>query len=98
MTKDMVQCPKDSKIMYQRDVCENIFRKGNMRCWCKTCELFKDEDQETESLQRKYQSILLEAISKKGLGFPQNKRGICDKMKMDGQHIGSCGFAGGRSY
>jgi hypothetical protein len=35
MTKDMVQCPKDSKIMYQRDVCENVFRKGNIRCWCR---------------------------------------------------------------
>ena len=50
MTKDMVQCPKDSKIMYQRDVCENVFRKGNIRCWCKTCELFRDEEQETENL------------------------------------------------
>ena len=50
MTKDMVQCPKDSKIMYQRDVCENIFRKGNVRCWCKTCELFRDDEQETENL------------------------------------------------
>lgn len=50
MTKDMVRCPKDSKIMYQRDVCENIFRKGSIRCWCKTCELFRDEEQETENL------------------------------------------------
>jgi acetyl-CoA carboxylase beta subunit len=50
MTEDMVQCPKDTKIMYQRDVCENIFRKSNIRCWCKTCELFKDEELETENL------------------------------------------------
>jgi hypothetical protein len=50
MTKDMVQCPKDSKIMYQRDVCENVFRKGNIRCWCKTCEVFQDEEHETEDL------------------------------------------------
>ena len=50
MTKDMIQCPKDSKIMYQRDVCENVFRKGNIRCWCKTCEAFQDEEHETEDL------------------------------------------------
>ena len=54
MTKDMVQCPKDSKIMYQRDVCENVFRKGNIRCWCKTCELFRDEEQDTDNLQSEH--------------------------------------------
>lgn len=44
MTEDMVKCPKDTKIMYQRDVCENIFRKGNLRCWCKNCEIFRDPE------------------------------------------------------
>ena len=48
MTEDMVTCPKDTKIMYQRDVCENIFRKGDLRCWCKHCEVFRDQDQDAQ--------------------------------------------------
>jgi len=44
MIKDMVQCPKDSDIMYEREICENIFRKGDVRCWCKTCEIFRKEE------------------------------------------------------
>lgn len=48
MIKDMVQCPKDSDIMYEREICENIFRKGDMRCWCKTCEIFHKEEHPTD--------------------------------------------------
>jgi len=47
MTEDMVKCPKDTKIMYQRDVCENVFRKENLRCWCKNCEVFREPGQDT---------------------------------------------------
>lgn len=40
MTTDMVKCPKDNKVMYSREVCENVFRKSDIRIWCKTCEVF----------------------------------------------------------
>jgi len=41
MAKKMIQCPRDTRIMYERTVCEHIFRKGNIRPWCKTCEVFQ---------------------------------------------------------
>ena len=50
MTEDMVKCPKDTKIMYQRDVCENIFRKGNLRCWCTVCLVGNVSALETETV------------------------------------------------
>jgi hypothetical protein len=40
MTEQWVQCPKDPRVEYRREVCENIFRKGNYRLWCKDCEKF----------------------------------------------------------
>ena len=40
MTKELVKCPKDTRIMYSREVCEKVFRKGDMRIWCKSCEVF----------------------------------------------------------
>ena len=43
MPKDMVKCPRDSKVMYSRDVCENVFRKNDIRVWCKTCEEFNND-------------------------------------------------------
>ena len=48
MQKDMVECPRDSKVKYSRDVFENVFRKGNIRVWCKTCEVFSNDQTETE--------------------------------------------------
>ena len=49
MREEMVRCPKESDIMYQREICENIFRKSDIRCWCKSCEIFRDEEQQKEA-------------------------------------------------
>ena len=46
--KKMIKCPRDTQVMYSRDVCENTFRKGNIRIWCKTCEVFQEEKREPE--------------------------------------------------
>jgi len=46
--KDMVECPRDAKILYSRDVCENVFRKGEIRIWCKTCEVFNNDRAQAE--------------------------------------------------
>jgi hypothetical protein len=45
MAEELVKCPKESDIMYQREICENIFRKSDIRCWCKTCEIFSEEEE-----------------------------------------------------
>ena len=50
MAKEMVKCPKDAKVMYSRDVCENVFRKGDIRIWCKTCEVFSNDPSEPEQV------------------------------------------------
>lgn len=55
MQKRMVKCPRDAKVMYSREVCENTFRKGNIRIWCKHCEIFSSDEGETE--QRPAQSV-----------------------------------------
>jgi hypothetical protein len=49
MPEDMVKCPRDSKVMYSRDVCENIFRKNDIRVWCKTCEVFSHDHEADRS-------------------------------------------------
>ena len=51
MPKEMVACPRDSKILYSRDVCENVFRKGDIRVWCKSCEAFVNEHSEPDQHQ-----------------------------------------------
>ena len=51
MQKDLVKCPKDAKIMYSRDVCENVFRKNDIRIWCKTCEVFSSDPAEQDQSQ-----------------------------------------------
>ena len=43
MGKSLIKCPKDPKIQYYREVCTEIFRKGNLRKWCKQCEVFHDQ-------------------------------------------------------
>lgn len=43
MGKSLIKCPKDPKIQYYREVCTEIFRKGNLRKWCKHCEVFHDQ-------------------------------------------------------
>ena len=48
MRKDLVKCPKDSKVMYSREVCENVFRKNDIRIWCKTCEVFSNDQAEQD--------------------------------------------------
>ena len=45
--KSFIKCPKDPKMQYYREVCKEIFRKGNMRNWCKACEVFKDQKKAT---------------------------------------------------
>jgi len=48
MGKSFIKCPKDPKMQYYREVCKEIFRKGNMRRnWCKACEVFKDQKKAT---------------------------------------------------
>jgi hypothetical protein len=41
MAEQLVQCPKDPRMEYRREVCENIFRKGKYRSWCQDCEKFR---------------------------------------------------------
>lgn len=43
MGKSVIKCPKDPQMQYYREVCEKIFRKGNIRNWCKHCEIFQDK-------------------------------------------------------
>jgi hypothetical protein len=47
MAKAFIQCPKDPKMKYYREACVEIFRKGNLRSWCKTCEIFQDQSKPT---------------------------------------------------
>ena len=51
MPQEMVQCPKDSTVMYSRDVCENVFRKNDIRIWCKTCEVFSNDQADSDQPQ-----------------------------------------------
>ena len=51
MQAKMIKCPKDAQVMYSREVCENVFRKGNIRTWCKTCEIFQDKEGEADQRQ-----------------------------------------------
>lgn len=52
MGKTLITCPKDSKIQYYREVCAETFRKGNMRNWCKNCEVFQDQKKTTGESQQ----------------------------------------------
>ena len=47
MNKAFITCPNDPKMKYYREVCIE-FRKGNVRSWCKTCEVFQDQNKPTE--------------------------------------------------
>ena len=44
MDKTFIKCPEDPKMQYYREVCTEIFRKGDMRNWCKTCEVFQNQE------------------------------------------------------
>jgi hypothetical protein len=48
MAEQLLQCPKDPRIAYRREVCEKIFRAGKFRVWCQACEKFKDVDPSTD--------------------------------------------------
>ena len=54
MGKSFIKCPKDPKVKYYRDVCEEIFRKGNIRNWCKSCEAFQDQKDTAGEAQKRY--------------------------------------------
>ena len=43
MGKSFIKCPKDPEMQYYREVCKEIFRKGNTRNWCKQCEVFQEQ-------------------------------------------------------
>ena len=47
MAKTLIKCPKDPHNHYLREVCEEVFRKNDLRYWCKSCELFQEEDKES---------------------------------------------------
>ncbi|MCG6911037.1 MAG: hypothetical protein LJE94_13055 [Deltaproteobacteria bacterium] len=47
MAGKMIECPRDTQTKYNRDVCENVFRKGDIRVWCKTCEAFGGKGENT---------------------------------------------------
>lgn len=40
MSEKLIQCPKDPRMKYLKDVCENVFRKDEFRSWCKKCQNF----------------------------------------------------------
>ncbi|MBW2575189.1 MAG: hypothetical protein JRC56_06765 [Deltaproteobacteria bacterium] len=44
MDKTFIKCPEDPKMQYYREVCTEIFRKGDMRNWCKNCEVFQNQE------------------------------------------------------
>ena len=52
MGKTFITCPKDPKMQYYREVCAETFRKGNMRNWCKNCEVFQDQKKTTGESQQ----------------------------------------------
>ena len=43
MGKHFIKCPKDPQKQYLKEVCEEIFRKNDLRYWCKSCEIFQDK-------------------------------------------------------
>ncbi len=49
MAQQLIQCPKDPQIKYQKKVCETIFRKDNFRTWCKKCQNFQPSESPSEN-------------------------------------------------
>ena len=43
MGKLLIKCPRDPRNHYLREVCEEIFRKNDLRYWCKACEAFQEK-------------------------------------------------------
>ncbi len=43
MSEELVTCPKDPELHYFRKFCEELFRKGNIRSWCKSCTKFQTD-------------------------------------------------------
>lgn len=48
MIEKTIHCPKDPDLHYYREICQEIFRKSDMRHWCKQCERFLNEKQQGE--------------------------------------------------
>ena len=52
MGKSFIKCPKDPEIQYYREVCKEVFRKGNTRNWCKQCEVFQEQKESAGKAQQ----------------------------------------------
>lgn len=50
MADEYICCPKDPKVKYLKEVCENIFRKETYRSWCKTCQYFQEGEAALEKV------------------------------------------------
>jgi hypothetical protein len=51
LNDQFIKCPRDPRLEYYRDICKNVFRKGKARCWCKQCEMIKDESKPEEAVR-----------------------------------------------
>lgn len=49
MQDEFVKCPRDPRMEYLRDICENVFRKDTFRTWCQKCQKFEPIDSQTKS-------------------------------------------------
>lgn len=49
MAEKFVQCPKDPKMMYLKEICENVFRKNGFRTWCQKCQNFLKAEPQSKS-------------------------------------------------
>ncbi len=50
MAENYVICPKDPSIQYNREICEEVFRKENIRFWCKHCKIFENISEPAEDV------------------------------------------------
>jgi hypothetical protein len=51
LNNQLIKCPRDPRLEYYRDICQNVFRKGKARFWCKQCEMIKDESKAEEAVR-----------------------------------------------
>ena len=49
MKKEKVRCPRDPEIHYYKEACVTIFRKNNIRVWCKDCKVFQHKENSIRS-------------------------------------------------
>ncbi len=43
MSEELIQCPHDPGNYYFRSVCDDIFRRGGLRRWCRECPHFEKQ-------------------------------------------------------